>query len=107
MVSPSAVQEDVRFTLEYLRKKGYQVAAEEEGENLCGGQDVDTTHSTTTPTHTAQTKATGYSFFNRPNPRKVNRNLPPVIVPVTVSGGCMCVWGTRMNELELVPTASV
>ena len=124
MVSPSAVQEDVRFIIEYLRKKGYQATAETEGENLCGRQDVDTTHSTTTPTHTTHTahthttltaemKETGYPFFNRPNPHKVSRNPPPppvsatASVPVTVSGGCMCVWGTRMNEIELMPTASV
>ena len=99
MESPSAVLEDVRFAVAYLRKKGYQVSAELKGENLCGEyQSTDTTHSSVTSAVTAHTQARGLPYV--PRVRASIPNTRPVYAPA--SGLFMCVWATRMNELELV-----
>ena len=99
------MREDALFAVEYLRKKGYQAAAESNGENLCGEHEaLNTTHSSPTTTVTSHAQTRGFPFFPR---ARISIPTPiPAHVAVSASGSYMCVWGTRMNELELVKAGS-
>ena len=113
--SPSNVLEDVQFTVEYLRKKGYQASAEAKGENLCSeSQSLDpptnSIYSAQKPPvkiEIKENKKNWFSFWSPlpasvPTPATGDSANTNTHAHVPLPGSYMCVWGTRINEFELV-----
>jgi hypothetical protein len=70
-VSAALLQEDVRSAARYLRRKGFMVSEEKEGENLCGeGEEGE-------------------------KERQGDKAAAAV-----AAGRYRCVWGTRLNDFE-------
>lgn len=107
--------EDVRFTVEYLRKKGYQASAEAKGENLClESQSLDppsdSISSNPKPQPKIEIKENKKNWFSFWSPLPVSLPTSTTVdtthtnthTNMPLPGSFMCVWGTRMNEFELV-----
>ena len=75
-VSAASLLEDVRSAARYLRRKGFMVSEEKEGENLCGEKEVEKEGEKEGEGGKVSASASASATRYR------------------------CVWGTRLNEFE-------